>query len=276
MTIQVADTTDTTDALADDMFSAAFDEGILGDEPVKDPTDTKVDADPVVVIPEVVAPVAEQVVTPPVVEPVVDIKAIVAEAVAATRASEPAKVDPVVEPPAAVTQTPEELAAEEQYKKDWPEHYAREQRLKSDVVTLKAVLDEAIKAIQGQVAPVVASAQQTAEEKHLTAITTAHPDALAIVPDVEKWVATQPKFLQPQYNAVLESGSAADIVELFSLYKTQTAVQVTAPVTIKDELAEKRLQRMEVPTAVRTSVTAEPDVDDFDAGFDRGAAQLKM
>lgn len=267
------ETQDTT-SLSDDLFNAAFDETVKGE--VVPETPPVVETAPVVEpTPVADPPVAEVTVETPA---PVDIPAIIAATVAATQKKE----EPVAETPAVTTPTAEELAAEEQYKKDWPEQYAREQRLKAQLEKVENLLATTTEALRGQIAPVIEQNNLTAEEKHLAVIYGAHSDADIILPDVEKWIAEQPKFLQPQYNAVLEKGSAADIVELFTTYKK--AAGVSAPDTSAADAetarleAEKneRLKKMQTPTSIRTSVTAEEEATDFDSAFEQEAKKYKI
>lgn len=263
-------------ALDEDLFSAGFDEAI-------DPTETKEEesaesAPEVDVKPE--EPAAPEVETPAakvetpaakVETPApVDVHALVAAAVEAATKVEPAKADtPETPAPSA-----EELAAEEQYRKDWPEHAAREDRMKAELVALKDLLTTTVEALKTQIQPVIETASASAQEKHYNTIAAKHPDADNIIDDVEKWIETQPKFLQPQYTKVLESGTASDVIELFDTYKEATKTVVPDPKPEVDKTKEDRLKRMEVPTTLRTSVTAEPDPEDFDGAFEQEAKRL--
>ena len=270
-----------TEALADDLFSAGFDEG-LSNETTQPEGDAKADPDPEPKTDLEPEPKADLEPEPkadlepePKADPPVDIKALVAEAIAATKV-EPAKEEPA----AAIVQTPEEIEAEAQYRKDWPEHAAREDRLKKELEDVKTLLTTTVAALKGQIAPVIESANLSAEEKHYNTIYTAHADAEKIYPDVVKWIETQPKFLQPQYTKVLADGSATEIVELFSTFKTATGTQAPDPTKAADDAKKQetaaRLKRMEVTDTVRTSVTSEDDPDDFDAAFEAAAKQVKI
>jgi hypothetical protein len=289
--------TNTTDALADDLFSAGFDEGLSTEstqskEPdekspeeltteeaeatrIADEAKAAEEAEATRVADE--ARAAAEAATAAKPEPV-DIKALVAEAIAATKAAEPVK-----EEPAAPEQTPEEIAAEAQYRKDWPEHAERQDQLKKELAEIKALLATTVENIKGQIAPVIESAHTSAEEKHINTIYGAHADADKIYPDVLKWIDTQPKFLQDAYKQTLEKGSAVSVVELFDTYKTVAGLKATPeeedPAKKAAEeaaAAEKadRLKRMEGTGTVRTSATAEEDADDFDSAFDIEAKKL--
>lgn len=268
------------DALADDLFNAAFDKEVKGavepetkvDLEAKAEPETKVEpeakVEPETKVESVVAPVAAP----------IDFKALVTEVIAATKPVEPAKVVTPAGP------TAEELAAEAQYRKDWPEHAAREDRLKAQLEKVENLLAETTKTLQGQIAPAVDAIHQTAEEKHYNTIYAAHADAETIYPKVQEWITKQPKFLQPQYNSVLENGAASDIVDLFTLYKEANPATETPAGPTAEELAAEaartantdRLKRMATPTSIRTSQTAEEDSFDFDSAFDAEAKKLRL
>lgn len=264
---EVADNT-----LDDDLFSAAFDEAV-GEKPeVKEEVKEE--------IPEVKEEVREEI--PEVKEevkeekPEVDIEAIINRAVAATK--------PVVKEESheevGAAQTPEEVVAEEQFKKDWPEHAAREDRLKKELDGLKNLLVTTVSELKGQINPLTESINLSAEEKHYNTIFKAHPDAEILYPKVEEWIKSQPKFLQPQYEKVLESGTANDVVDLYSLFKKETKVEEVVDPKIAEEARKKaendeRLKRMKTPASVRTSVTAEDDPNDFDGAFEAAVKKFK-
>ena len=277
--------------LADDLFDTAFDEALSSletDAPATTEADKAEDVEPPVdevpaaegkvenEVPEKQPEVPEKQPEP------VDIKAVVAEVLAATK---PAEVEEKNAEPAAPQPTAEELAAEEQFKKDWPEHAAREAHMKAELAELKALLSTTAEALKGQIQPVVQAVADTTAEKHLNTILAKHADALEIYPDVAKWVETQPKILQPAFKATLEGGSASDVIELYDLYKKATpaaGVDTAAQeAKLKQQEQEKekadRLRRMEAPTGtVRTSVTSEPDPEDFDAAFEQEAKKYRM
>ena len=164
----------------------------------------------------------------------------------------------------------------EQFKKDWPEHAAREERLKRELEALKTTFTETLEALQGQISPLAQTVQMTAQERHLQTITTAHPDALDIVPKVEEWIGTQPKIYQGEMKRIIEGGTAAEVVELLNLYKGATAPPEQPAKAKTDPAKEARLKRMESPTTARTAVTAEADPDDFDSAFEAEAKKYKM
>lgn len=264
--------------IGSDLFSAAFDEAVGGLAENTSPADEtpetpeEVDETPAE---EEAAPAEEEKPEPTPVAPApqVDVKALVSEIVEATKPQAAPAEKPAPEAPAL---SKEEIEAEEQFKKDWPEHAAREERLKRELEALKTTFTETLEALQGQISPLAQTVQMTAQERHLQTITTAHPDALDIVPKVEEWIGTQPKIYQGEMKRIIEGGSAAEVVELLNLYKGATAPPEQPAKAKPDPAKEARLKRMESPTTARTAVTAEADPDDFDSAFEAEAKKYKM
>ena len=264
--------------IGSDLFSAAFDEAVGGLAENTSPADEtpetpeEVDETPAE---EEAAPAEEEKPEPTPVAPApqVDVKALVSEIVEATKPAAAPAEKPAPEAPAL---SKEEIEAEEQFKKDWPEHAAREERLKRELEALKNSFAETLESIQGQISPLAQTVQMTAQERHLQTITTAHPDALDIVPKVEEWIGTQPKIYQGEMKRIIEGGSAAEVVELLNLYKGATAPPEQPAKAKPDPAKEARLKRMESPTTARTAVTAEADPDDFDSAFEAEAKKYKM
>ena len=264
--------------IGSDLFSAAFDEAVGGLAENTSPADEtpetpeEVDETPAE---EEAAPAEEEKPEPTPVAPApqVDVKALVSEIVEATKPAAAPAEKPAPEAPAL---SKEEIEAEEQFKKDWPEHAAREDRLKRELEALKTTFTETLEAIQGQISPLAQTVQMTAQERHLQTITTAHPDALDIVPKVEEWIGTQPKIYQGEMKRIIDGGTAAEVVELLSLYKGATAPPEQPAKAKTDPAKEARLKRMESPTTARTAVTAEADPDDFDSAFEAEAKKYKM
>ena len=265
--------------IGSDLFSAAFDEAVGGlDEntsPADETPEEVVDEAPVEEATEEPEEKAEEKKPEPVtaIAPQVDVKALVSEIVEATKPAAAPAEKPAPEAPAL---SKEEVEAEEQFKKDWPEHAAREECLKRELEALKNTFTETLEAIQGQISPLAQTVQMTAQERHLQIITTAHPDALDIVPKVEEWIGTQPKIYQGEMKRIIEGGSAAEVVELLNLYKGATAPPEQPAKAKTDPAKEARLKRMESPTTARTAVTAEADPDDFDSAFEAEAKKYKM
>ncbi len=78
--------------------------------------------------------------------------------------------------------------------------------------------------LQTALAPIQQQQQVSAEQAHFNEIFKAHPDAESVVESKEfnDWKSAQPSFIQSAYDAVLNNGSAAQVVELLGLYKSGT------------------------------------------------------
>lgn len=74
------------------------------------------------------------------------------------------------------------------------------------------------------VTPIQQKHESDAQDAHFRAISEKHPDWESVVEstDLSDWIAKQPTFAQAGYNAVLEKGSAAEIVELLDSFKAAT------------------------------------------------------
>jgi hypothetical protein len=253
--------------------------------------------------PEVEEPKAEE---PEVEEPEVEEPKAEEPKVEEPKAEEPKKeapaVDPVAESKAAEdakaaadaalaealakeTPTAEEQALIDRVHEDFPE-IAKVAEIQQRVLLAKmenlltAKLGEASNKFEQRLAPAEAVVNKVAQTEHERAILEAHSDAFAILPDVEKWVATQPSFLQNTYNTILDSGSATEIIEMFNVFKGTTA-EAAKPGPTAEELAaqeekkrakELKLQAQEGVRGRRTNTSTAVDPDDFDGAFEKFAA----
>ena len=73
--------------------------------------------------------------------------------------------------------------------------------------------------------------QLSAEQQHFATIESAHPDYESIAESSEfaTWMDSQPSITRNAFNSVLQGGSAKDVSELLSLYKSQNNVNQAAP-----------------------------------------------
>lgn len=96
-----------------------------------------------------------------------------------------------------------------------------------------AGLQQQLATLQGQLAPVQEQATINANEAHWRQIYTAHPDTDSMVDSVElqAWMGTQPSFVRQQYQAVLDEGTAGQVVELFDAFKQATGRTSPPPPT---------------------------------------------
>lgn len=150
-------------------------------------------------------------------------KAAADKAEADRKAAEP-KFDKVFEPSA------EEKAALEEFQKEWGKDVApgvavllKKQQHDLEQRFSKALF-EVVQHFTSAVQPIASSVQQSAEEKHFAAIRGVHADFDTVLPEVEKWVATQPSYLKTALEATLESGTATDVIDLMNRYKKEIGV----------------------------------------------------
>ena len=92
----------------------------------------------------------------------------------------------------------------------------------------------------------------SAEQAHFTEIFAVHPDAESIVESKEfsDWKNAQPSFLKDAYETVLDKGSAAQVVELLGLYKSNTQSGHQSVQTANDAVkavAQKAVSQAQTP-----------------------------
>lgn len=241
--------------------------------------------DPEAAKPEPEAPKPEpEAVKPEPVEPkVVPIRKPAEPDPAALKAEEDAKAAAQAVADAAKAQeafTAEEQATLTQVQTDFPDVAKLLQAVERTTIArvqnaYEARLKDLEAKISQQMAPALQVSQQYAKDAHTSEILKGHADAFDVLPKVEAWVDTQPSFLKTAYNAVLDNGSAAQIVELFNLYKgSVTAPAAPTPKEDPQQKAakEKKLNAQEGVRGRHTSGRAAVDPDDFDGAFDKFAA----
>ena len=106
--------------------------------------------------------------------------------------------------------------------------------------------------LQTALAPIQQQQQVSVEQAHFNEIFTAHPDADSIVESKEfnDWKNAQPSFLKDAYETVLDKGSAAQVVELLGLYKsnTQSGQQAAQPANdAVKAVAQKAVSQAQTP-----------------------------
>ncbi|MEX2326568.1 MAG: hypothetical protein WD558_02450, partial [Pseudomonadales bacterium] len=187
--------------------------------------------------------------------------------------------DPPKEPELDDYLTDEEREMLKAYEGEWKEvSQAESIRRRAEGQLLK---DQIITEVAASLAPIVQHLQQSQVSGHFEAIQAAHPGYEKILPDVQKWVDTQPAILQPQMKSVLEKGSSAQVIQLFDLFKqSKTGAAPATPASsdtpqqkdAKKKAAEQERQKAAAATAAVTSrrdtKTGAKDDDDFDAAFD--------
>ena len=147
------------------------------------------------------------------------------------------------------------------------------------LATVRAEFSQAI-------APLASSTAETAKDRFAVEVKATHTDAYELLPEIEKWVETQPSFMQPGYNKVLDGGTAAETIALVTIFKDATGRTEVAKVDDKvvDEAAvaearaakeaerKKKLESLGGVTGKSSVKTASVDEDDFNGAFEEAAA----
>ena len=122
----------------------------------------------------------------------------------------------------------------------------------ASAVVAKAVADINAK-LEKAIAPIKEQEQASALEAHFKALTDANPDHNEIVTGqpLQDWIAKQPSFVRDHYKAVFERGTAPQVIELVSTFKSQSGIgQTNAAATAaaaaqkaKDAIANAKVAR---------------------------------
>lgn len=118
---------------------------------------------------------------------------------------------------------------------------------------LKAELLEEVRAeLKAELAPIRQQNQKAAATTHYDAILAKHPDAESIAESKElaDWIASQPTFARAGYQAVLQQGSTAEVIEFFDMFKAATGKTnqqpAAAPAAVADA-AKAALAKAKAP-----------------------------
>jgi hypothetical protein len=142
----------------------------------------------------------------------------------------------------------------------------------------KVIVDSIIDFIK----PYINVTESTAQDRHYTAIKTAHPDfeTYRDSGEIEQWILTRPAFEQKAMKEVYNAGSTQDIIDLISTFREAKGYNGTksTPDPEKEreaaEAAAKKKDKLEdlsaVPArraGVKVDGVGRVDKDDFAAGF---------
>lgn len=133
-----------------------------------------------------------------------------------------------------------------------------ELRLKEREQVIEKRVQERVEAALAQaLGPIQQKQQADAVDTHLSSIYAAHPDADSIAESKElaDWIEAQPSFARAGYQAVLQQGTTAEVIEFFDTFKQATgkAAQQNTPeqsdvsAAAKAALAKAKAQ---VPTSL--------------------------
>ena len=139
------------------------------------------------------------------------------------------------------------------------------------------VQEQVSAALDKAMAPIQQKQQTEAVNAHLSAIYAAHPDADSIAESKElaDWINAQPSFARAGYQAVLQQGTTAEVIEFFDTFKQATgkAAQQNTPEQ-SDVSAAAKAALAKAQAQVPTSLSEIPAGSK--AHHDEAAALMEM
>lgn len=191
--------------------------------------------------------------------------------------------------PEEVEASKKDEAAYSEFEKEWPIHaQAMKVQEKRILSAVESALDKIMAPIMQQLSSTGEAVAKSAEEKAIEAVKAVHADAFDLMPQIEEWILTLPKFMQASANGTLDNGTPKDVIDLFNVFKKETgrlAVE-SREGTEEKKLAEEarlatekeqkvaaekeRVTRLNALTPAKTSrtgVAVLPDKNDFDSAF---------
>lgn len=126
----------------------------------------------------------------------------------------------------------------------------------SQVGTIRADMEAKLAAVLD---PLKKTQAEAATDSHFSAIYKAHPDVESVVPSqaMQDWIAKQPSFARSGYQAVIEQGSAEQVIELLDTYKAATG-KTAAPAGKPDVAAAAAAAIANARSSVPSSLSEIP------------------
>lgn len=141
-----------------------------------------------------------------------------------------------------------------------------EESIAKGVLALMAQQRDAMRAelkaeIEREFAPVKAGQANEQSESHATSIYAKHPDANEIVQSEQfaNWQQSLPAFVRSSVQAVIQGGSAEQVIEVFDTFKAQAMAQAKPAPNAQDKPKAPEVQRY-VPNSL-SEVAGEPHKD---------------
>ena len=130
--------------------------------------------------------------------------------------------------------------------------------------------------VSAALAPIQQQKELSETEQHFNAINAKHPDVESVIPSQEfaTWVAKQPSFVQQTMKAVVEQGTAAQVIELLDTYKAGKPGSVPASDMTDAARAKAAAVIAKAQSAPPTSLSEIPG--GTSAHHDEVAAMLEM
>lgn len=220
-----------------------------------------------------------------------------AQAIAEEQARLAKANQPAPTPEAAKTYAAEDFlddnakAAINKFKTEWPDEFPAIQQMyraevQAQVINARNTLVAELNTV---LAPIIQSMGKVEVNSHLGSIRSAHTDFDAVLPAVKEWVTTQPAFMRGPMQAVLEAGTAQDVIDLVAAYKVASVPSGAAPATPAPTAAQETRPAVvakapvnpaavaalaAVPTTQRAKPAGNADPLDFTAAFEEAAQAL--
>lgn len=112
------------------------------------------------------------------------------------------------------------------------------------------VREEVLQEVRAEIAPLIKQSQQDAATAHVNTILQAHPDIASVLESTEfaEWMGKQPSYVQEAMAAVLDNGSAKQVVEVLDSYKASTqSSQKTSQAPSPQAAAQKVVDQLKTP-----------------------------
>ncbi|WP_018865122.1 hypothetical protein [Thioalkalivibrio sp. ARh3] len=124
---------------------------------------------------------------------------------------------------------------------------------------------QAQSSLEQRLTPLEQAQKEAADLQHQQAILAEHPDASEIAASNEflDWIDSQPDYLQPAMRQVVQNGSAAQVNQLLSQYKTANPAK---PAPSNERQRQKAQNARAVPS--RSSAPPRRKADDFESAWD--------
>lgn len=108
--------------------------------------------------------------------------------------------------------------------------------------------------------PIKRNEAEAAADEHFGAIEGKHPDVESVVQSeaMAKWIASKPSFLQPSIQAVIDGGTAQEVIELLDTFKAETGKTSTNAAAPNGVAAAAQAAVAKARTAMPTSLSEIP------------------
>lgn len=151
-----------------------------------------------------------------------------------------------------------------QFQEDYPDIFEAVQTMTraGKIGELDSALSKEVEDGKTRINAIESTFEQQQRDAHFAAIEGEHSDWKDIIQgqDLSDWIEGQPAFLRGTYQSIVETGTASQINEMFSLFKGDST-QKPDQVPVK---TEQVIKTRKTPIPGKGKV----DKDDFDAGWD--------